>query len=539
MMDLIIRGATVYDGSGAPAYTADVAVKDGVIAAVGEVNGQGREEIDGTGLALAPGFIDTHTHSDYQVFFDPSRLCKLRQGVTLEIGGQCGWSRGPADPQIPPAAYDYLSTVNNRGNPITLYPTYNALLDAIALQRPGAHQVCFVGHHVLRGSVVGMEDRPPTAEELERMKALLEAAMREGAPGFSTGLVYAPGCYAATEEIIALAGVVARYGGIYTSHIRDEADRLTEAVGEAIRVAKETGVRVNISHLKAMYHKNQPKLDEVIRMIEEANADGCDIFFDVYPYDAASATILSTLPPSYLSRDMDWLVAELSSPAGIDRLEKAIMEPTEVWENPMLNAGFDRDLIVTAKATPDAEGKTIRQYAVETGLRDVEAYAQIIAKNRGRVTDVRFVMEEESLERLYRHPLCTLGTDGLYMGGPGLSHPRAFGSFPRYLGTLIRDRNILSREEGIRRITGLPADRYHLRGKGYIREGYDADLVLFDWARLKDRATYTEPFLPNEGIEMVFVGGQAAVVHNQPTGICNGKVYKPDTLRHPQTEKPR
>ena len=526
MFDVVIRGATIYDGTGGPSYIGDVAVENGVIAKAGEVSETGRIEIDGKGRALAPGFIDTHTHSDYQSFFDPSRLCKLRQGVTLEVGGQCGWSRGPADLNIPKAAYDYLSTVNNGGNPITLYPTYTKLLEAIGALKPGAHQVLFVGHHILCGSVIGMEDRPPTKEELERMKELLEGAMQEGALGLSTGLVYAPGVYGTTEEIVELAKVVAKYGGIYTSHIRDEADRLVEAVAEVIHVAKEAKVRANISHLKAMYTKNLPKLDEVISMIEAANAEGCDIFFDVYPYDASSATILSTLPPSYLSHDMDWLIGELSSPEGVARLEKAIMEPTEVWENPMLNAGFDKDLIVQAKETPDAVGKTIREYAQEKGMRDVEAYAYIIAKNRGGVSDVRFVMAEESLERLYKHPLCTLGTDGLYRGGPNISHPRAFGSFPRYLGRFVREKKILSYEEAIRRITGLPADRYELKNKGYIKEGYDADLVLFDWERIIDHATYKDPFLPNEGIEMVFVGGEAAVVNNRPTGVLNGKVYK-------------
>ena len=531
MFDIVIRGATIYDGTGGSSYIGDVAIENGLIVKTGNILDTGRIEIDGKGKALTPGFIDTHTHSDYQVFFDPSRLCKLRQGVTLEVGGQCGWSRGPADPDIPKSAYDYLSTVNNGGNPITLYPTYTKLLEAISELKPGAHQVLFVGHHILRGSVIGMEDRPPTVEELERMKELLEGAMQEGALGLSTGLVYAPGIYCTTEEIVELAKIVAKYGGIYTTHIRSESDHLTEAVAEVIHIAKETGVRANISHLKVAFKKNLSKLDEVLRMIEQANAEGCDIFFDVYPYNASSATILSTLPPSYLSRDMDWLIGELSSPEGVARLEKAIMQPTETWGNPMLNAGFDKDLIVRADMTPDAVGKTIREYAEDKGIRDIDAYAYIISANRGDVVDVRFVMEEESLERLYQHPLCTLGTDGLYRGGPNISHPRAFGSFPRYLGRFVRDKKILSYEEAIRRITGLPADRYELKNKGYIKEGYDADLVLFDWERIIDHATYKNPFLPNEGIEMVFVNGEAAIVYNQPTGVFNGRVYKKETKR--------
>lgn len=524
-MDIVIRNATVYDGSGASAYVADVAVKDGKIAAIGEVKERGGEEIDGTGLALAPGFIDAHSHAESQVFAAPQRICKLRQGITAEVAGQCGWSRGPADPGMTEEFRNYMAA-SEWGMPERVYGSFRELMDAVAEVRPGAHQISFVGHNILRGSVMGTDDRSPTAEELERMKALLESAMQQGALGMSSGLVYAPGIYSDTEELIELAKVVAKYGGIYTTHVRNEADRLIPAVEEAIRIAKEAQVRMNISHVKVMYDKNRPLLREALRLIEAANAEGCDITFDVYPYAACSAPILSTLPPSYLTHGMDWLAEELGTPEGVARLEKAIMEPTEVWENPLLNAGFDRDMIATAPATPDAAGKLIHDYAAEKGMSDVEAYAYIIAKNRGDVQDIRFLMNEEDLAMLYRHPLCMPGTDGLYIDDGELSHPRGLATFPRFLGRFIREQKILPREEGIRKITGLPADRYGLKTKGYIREGYDADLVLFDFEKIIDRATYADPFLPNEGIEMVFVGGEAAVVRDVCTGVRNGKVYR-------------
>ena len=526
-MDLIIRGAMVYDGSGGPSYIADVGVKNGKIVSIGTVQERGREEIDGTGLALAPGFIDAHSHSEVHVFADPARLCKLRQGITTEVAGQCGWSRGPADDGMQAEYRDYMAA-SGWGMPERVYGSFRELLQAVEDMRPGAHQISFVGHNMIRGSVMGMADRSPTEAEMVRMKSLMESAMQEGALGISVGLVYAPGIYSNTEELIELARVVGHYGGIYTAHVRDEADRLLEAVDETIRVAKEAGVRANISHMKVLYKKNRNLLVEALKKIEQANAEGCDITFDVYPYAACSATILSTLPPSYLTRGMDWLVEELGTPEGVARLEKAITEPTEQWENPLLIAGFDHDMIITAPATPDAVGKLIHNYAMEKGMRDIEAYAHIIAKNRGDVMDVRFIMEEENLELLYSHPLCVLGTDGLYIGDGILSHPRGLASVPRYLGRFIREKNVLSREEGIRRLTGLTADRYGLTTKGYIREGYDADLVLFDFEKIIDRATYADPFLPNEGIEMVFVSGQAAVVKNQPTGVYNGQVYTRD-----------
>lgn len=524
MFDIVFRNVEVMDGTGTPSFISDVAIKDGKIVKIGYVDEVGPIEIEGEGLTLAPGFIDPHTHSDSQIFFEPSRQCKLRQGVTTELGGQCGWSRGPAAETIPENARAYFEVAINKGIPITLYPTYSKMIEAFSSMKVGAHQGVFVGHHMLRGSVVGMDDREPTPEELQKMKGLLEGAMQEGALGLSTGLVYAPGCYSKTEEIIELAKVVAKYGGIYTSHLRDEGDRLVEAVDEAIRIAKESGVTTNIAHMKVFYKHNKHLIEVAVQNIEEANADGCNIFFDVYPYDACSATMLSTLPPSYLTRDMDWLKKELSNPDGLAKLEKAIMEPTEVWENPLKNAGFDHDLIAVADETPDAVGKTIHEYAVEKNVSDIEAYAEILTKNNGFVCDIRFLMSNDTLAYLYKNPLCTLGTDGLYYGDKTLSHPRGFASFPRFLGRLIREEKILPFEEGVRRITGLTADHYCLKNKGYIREGYDADLVLFDKEHIIDHATYENPFLPNEGIKMVFVSGQAAVVDNQLTGVFNGKM---------------
>ena len=525
--DVVFRRAEIFDGTGKESYTADVGILGETIARIGAIETEGAVEIDCRGLSLSPGFVDVHTHSDTQLFGDPSRMCKLKQGVTFEIGGQCGWSRGPCAPEIPQAGYDYYKTVNNGGRPMKLFATYDEMLSAMQLAQLGAHQMAFVGHHILRASTVGMEDREPTAAEMDRVKGLLETAMQAGAPGFSTGLVYAPGCYSKTPEIMELARVCARYGGIYSTHMRNEADGLLDAVTEAVSIARAAGVTTNISHLKVMFRKNLPQLEKAVKLIEDANADGCNIFFDVYPYDACSATILSTLPPSYLSHTMEWLTEELSSASGIARLEKAIFEPTETWENPLLNAGFDKDLIVWAKNTPDAAGKTIDAYAQEKGMRDIEAYAYLISANQGAVTDVRFLMSEDTLAYLYSHPLCMVGTDGLYAGGGRLTHPRAFATFPRYLGRLVRDRGILPFAEGIRRITGLPADRYHLPRKGYLKEGCDADLVLFNKDTILDQATYADPFLPNLGIEMVFVLGQAAVVCNRPTGRLSGRVYKP------------
>lgn len=522
MFDSVLRNAQVIDGTGAPAQTTDVAVQDGKIVRMGPISERGKLEYDCTGLVLSPGFIDVHTHSDVHLFHDPSRLCKLRQGVTTEIGGNCGSGFGPiADPVDPVyAKFADIGAVSRFSH------TYEKMLTDQAEQQPSCHQLTFVGHKPLRGSVMGMDDREPTSEELEKMKTLLDSAMQQGAPGFSTGLVYAPSCYCKTEEIIELCKVVAKYGGIYTTHMRNEAAGLLDSVSEAVRVAREARVQTHISHLKVMYEKNRHLLPKALELIEQANTDGCCITFDVYPYDACSANYLSTLPPSYLSHGIDWLVEELSSPEGVAQLEQAITHPTEQWENPLLNAGFDKDMLCSVSKTPDAVGKTYHDYAVEHGMTDVEAYAYIVSKNGAKGQDIRFLMSEDDLAMLYAHPLCMVGTDGLYTGTQTCTHPRGLATFPRYLARFIREMKLLSLEEGVRRLTGMPSDVFRLSGKGYIKEGYDADLVLFDKDTIQDHATYTNPFLPNEGIKAVFVLGQAAVVDNIPTGIFNGTILK-------------
>ena len=515
MNDILFRGVLIYDGSGAEPWIGDVSLKDGKIAAVAkEIPERHAYTVDGKRLALAPGFIDAHSHSDAYVLYDPMRDCRLRQGVTTEIGGQCGASKGPVARPVHPSYERYKAATGG---------AKGAEIEAV---RPAINQVAFVGHLPIRGSVIGMENRPATAKELDTMKALVEGAMQQGAPGFTTGLVYSPSQYAPTEELVELAKVVAKYDGIYSTHMRGEAGHLLESVKEAIRIAKEAGVKTNLSHLKVMFEKNRPLLRQSLELIEQANAEGCDISFDVYPYTATSAGFLSVLPPSYLAHGIDWVLEELSTPAGVARLEQAILHPTENWENSLLNAGFDKDVIVSCRNTKEIIGKSYHEIAVEKGLSDTAAFAWCIVANEGAATDVRFLMAEEDVEMLYRHPLCMVGSDGLYTGHGELSHPRSWGTMTRYLGRYVREKNVQSFAEGIRRITGMPADRYRLKGKGYIRVGFDADLVLFDPERILDHADYKNPFLPNDGIEMVFVGGEAAVVNDRLTGARNGSVLK-------------
>lgn len=520
MLDMLIKNALVYDGTGAAPAVRCVGVKDGKIVCVSEACDQpALVEIDGEGLCLAPGFIDSHSHKDIHFFMNQLRENLLLQGVTTEVGGQCGWSVAPHPKSAPEDYRNYIAALRKQPD----FETFGEYLEYLDTVKTGTNTAVFVGYNALRGTVMGMKTGEPTAEELSRICALAEEAMQAGALGFSVGLVYAPCVYAYKAELVAVARVVKRYGGRFTAHIRDEGDRLIEAVEEVISIGEAGGVPVNISHLKALFPENFHKIDTVLEMIDQANARGVEVTFDAYPYSACAATILSTLPPSYLSHGMDWLMEHLEGKENIEALRKAIYEPTEIWENPIAKIGVENHLIAKAAKTPQIEGMRISEYAQANGLDGIEAYAQIIRLNGGSVEDIRFAMSEENLEKIYRHPRCMVGSDGLYKGDKSPAHVRAFATFPKYLADFIRDKKLLPMEEGIRRITGMPADIYGLTGKGYVKEGYDADLVLFHKEKLCHKATYADPFVPNEGIHMVIVNGKAAVVDNELTGVMEGK----------------
>jgi len=374
--------------------------------------------------------------------------------------------------------------------------------------------------------VIGTANRPAMPEELETMKKLLRQAMEQGAMGLSTGFAYIPGMFAQEDEIVQLLKVVAEYGGIYTTHIRSESNYVEESVDESIRQAEAAGVPLQISHLKAMYPKNWHKMDSLLEKISLAHARGMDIAFDIYPYNACSTYTASCLPPSIQAMGYDRYAAFLKTKEGIQMAKEKILHPTEAFENPLLALRGEKILITKAPETPEAVGKTIREYADLYGLDDIEACIELILRNKAAVFDVRFAMSEDNLEGAIRHPLCLIGTDGLYYGYESSSHPRAFGTFPRYLGRYVRGKAILPFEEGVHRITGAAAERFGIKKKGFIREGYDADLVLMDPETILDGSSYASPLLPNSGIETEYVAGKAAVRKNELTGAANGRVCR-------------
>lgn len=530
--DLFIKNVNVYDGSGAKVFPGSLAVKDGKILRVFADRDRDSlfdcdavETVDGEGLDLAPGFIDSHSHADESIGTAPERLSALRMGVTTELAGQCGHTSSPYPADVDEKLFR-MASGSYRGDH---YESFGAMLDDYRELPIGTNQAWFTGHGALRTWAMGFANRKASEEEIAEMRSLLERELREGAVGLSTGLAYVPGIYSDLAELSGISQALKAFGGIYSSHSRSESAGLFDAVEECIGVARETGARVNISHFKACYPDFWERQDRALAMIDEANAEGLQVTLDAYPYVAVSTTTLSAMPARFLDRGAEAFAEMLGSEEIREAVRKEIYEiDSPSWDNALKHAGADRFLIVCAKETPEIEGLSYSELAAKLGMEDpFDAVCWALRRNRGDVKDVRFIMTEENVEKVLAHPLCTVGSDGIYVKGRDrICHPRAFGTFPRYLGHYVRDRKILSREEGIRRITGMPASRYGLCGKGLIREGHDADLVLFDYDRIRDGGDFKDPFIPNTGIERVILGGKTVLINNEPTGISCGRFLR-------------
>lgn len=524
MFDLIFKNALIYDGSGAPAFLGTVGVQQGKIVYVGA----GAEElsahkiIDADGLCLAPGFIDSHSHSDLSILEDPSRLHVLRMGVTTEIAGQCGHSRSPFNKNMHTSTHETLLPLERPA-----FESMDDLVHSLDKLKLGTNQLYFTGHGVLRGNVMDCESRLPNEEEFTRMKELLIQEIKAGSIGISTGLSYVPGIYSNSDELISLAKTAAQYGGIYTTHSRSESMGLFDSVEECIRIAKEANIAVNISHFKCVGRVFWERCSKALKMIDDAISSGLRITIDAYPYTAASTTTLSVIPASFQDKGVEAFAKSLDDKNVVEAIRYEIYEKNDPsWDNSAYYVGLENFLVVRANETPGMIGKTYAEIGKELGVSPFDGMIWMLKKNHANVYECRFSMCEENVEQILAHPACAVSSDGIYIPGDKNAHPRAFGTFPRYLGRYIRERKILSKEEGIRRITSMPAERYGLKTKGKIALGYDADFVLFDFNTIYDGGTYLNPFIPNTGIKSVWINGQMVIEDNEPTGNYIGRYLK-------------
>lgn len=477
--DLALRNVRIIDGTGAPAIEGDVGIVGDRITEVGQV-GSATTSIDGNGLVLSPGFVDVHSHDDGALLRYPGMEFKVAQGCTTVVVGNCGFSAAPAMA----GEYEPSGLLGVRSS----WSDHAGYRDAVIETGPALNAVALVGHNTVRRMVLDNENRPPSARELDLMRAHVAQAMTAGACGFSTGLVYEPGRYSETDEIVAMAMESAAAGGIYASHIRNEGDRLLEAIEEAIQIGDRAALPVQISHHKAAGHRNWGRVAESLARVDRANADGSDIMLDVYPYTAGSGPMAQYF-------DLDQLDDELA----------------EVIR------------FASCPAFRHYEGRMAVDLAADQGVTACDIIRQVLTAPEGdRTICIQFIIDEADVETNLRHELVMVGSDGI-VDLKGLPHPRLFGTFPRVLGHYVRERQVLALEDAVRRMTGLPCRRFGLVDRGLVAEGQFADLVLFDPNVVADRATYDEPTEQPVGIEAVFVNGTETYRAGHHTGTHNGR----------------
>jgi N-acyl-D-amino-acid deacylase len=521
MFDILIKDARIVDGSGGPSFEGSIGIKGERIAAVGDIpESQAATVFQANGLAVSPGFIDIHAHSEFTLLADPRGEGKVMQGVTTEVSGNCGLSAAPL----------YNEAFERRKGDLEelgLELSWNDLREykkALAKKGTALNLATLIGHGNLRGSVVGYGNRKPTDEEMERMKVLLMDSMKAGGFGLSSGLIYPPGVYSNTEELIELARVVKEFGGFYSTHMRSEGDRLLEAVSEAIEIGEKARVPVQISHLKTGGERNWHKLEAAFELIEAARERGVDVTADRYPYTASSTDLDAILPPWAYEGGNEAEMRRLADPETRNRLASDILNqhPKEdYWETVMVAS-------VSTEKNRGFEGKTMAEISREMKKEPCDALFDLLLEERLRATAIYFSMSEENLRRILRKDYAMIGSDSSAraVSGPtrvGKPHPRTFGSFPRVLSKFVREENVLTLEEAVRKMTSLPAHRLGIGERGIIRRGAFADLVVFNPERVHDTASYTEPYSYPMGIRHVIVNGTFVVRDGAHTGKLPGK----------------
>jgi len=523
--DLLIREALVLDGSGRPPYLADIGVSGKYIKFIGKLrNGRARRVIEARGLYLAPGFIDIHNHTDVQLLVCPTADSLVRQGITTVIGGNCGASRFPLTPEMREEENRYLS--EDPGIEVD-WTDLAGFFRRLSEKGIGINYGTLVGQGTVRAAVVGYGDRQPSAAELSKMKDLVRQALDQGALGLSTGLEYAPGSFATTGELIELASVLRGYDGVYATHMRDEEDGVLEAVDEAITIAEKAGVSLEISHLKVGYPRNWDKIDTLLEKIDRAADRKVKVAADVYPYTAFSTGLSIFFPLWVREGKKEDFLGRLRNPELQSRLREAIAESGK-------NVGtWDKVLISSVRTEKNRwlEGLNLDQASRLQGKDLFSFIRDLLLDEEGQVSMVCFAMSEDNLRKILKHPLVCLATDGelastggvLFRGKP---HPRYYGSFPRAIAEYVRKEKLMPLEEMIRKMTSMPAEKFGLRRRGLIKEGYFADLVLFDFEKIRDRATWSEPHQYPEGISPVVVNGRIVVEEGQFTGELPGEVLR-------------
>lgn len=528
--DVILRGGTIYDGSGGAPTVADLAIQGDRIAAIGDLsNARGKVEIEAKGMAVAPGFVNMMSWANESLIEDGRSQSNIRQGVTLEVMGE-GNSMGPLNDRM-------KQEMKARQGDIKYDIEWTTLDEYLRfLERRGVspNVASFIGAATPRVHVIGYDDRPPTAEELDRMRALVRQAMQEGALGVASSLVYPPGFFAKTDELIALSKVAAEHDGMYISHLRSEGEELIEAVEEFLAIVRGANIRGEIYHLKAAGKENWPKFDRVIEMVEKARANGLHVTADVYTYPAGSTGLNSTMPPWAQDGGFQAFLNRLKDPAMRRKIAREMRESKKGWENMYLQAGgADGVLLVGFKneKLKPLTGRTLAEVAKMRGKSPEETAMDLIIEDDSRIGAVYFSQSEENVRKAIKLPWVSFCSDSASVAAEGVFlqssiHPRAYGSFARLLGKYVPEEKLISLEEAVRKLAALPAENLKLDRRGMLRQGYFADVVVFDPATIQDHATYEKPHQYATGVIHVFVNGGHVLKDGEHTGAKPGRVVR-------------
>jgi N-acyl-D-amino-acid deacylase len=519
--DLLITNARIIDGTGRPSVTGSVGVRDGRIAGVGRVSGAATRTVDAGGKVLAPGFIDPHSHSDLTLLTDGNAESKIRQGVTTEVIGESG----SVAPRKPGAGQEWTD--------------FTGYFAAIERSKAAVNLLSYVGLGQVREYVMGNDERAPTPNELEKMSGLVSDAMKQGAYGVSTGLIYSPNAYATLDELVALSRPASAAGGLYASHLRYDGAKLREGLEEAIAIGERARLPVHVFHLKVTGAKNFGRMKEVIAIVEAAKKRGVEFSADQYPYVASSTGLSQTIPPWAHEGGGAKLAERLKDPATRARIRKEMDDPNPTWENRLISAGTWHNVqlasIGSRTEAPSAykkyEGMRVDDAAKAAGKDPYDFVFELLIAQRGSVGCVWFIIDENDLKLAMKQPWVSVGSDGsaLATSGPlraGVPHPRNFGTFPRVLGKYVREEHVIPLEQAVHKMSGLTASQLHITDRGLIKTGLAADLVIFDPATVADRATFTDPFQYPVGIPTVIVNGRVVLDNGRHTGERPGIIIR-------------
>lgn len=528
--DVILKNGMIYDGSGGPPYEGDLALHNQRIAAVGKLETErAKKVIDVKGLAVAPGFINVMSWANISLIVDGRSQSDIRQGVTLEILGE-GWSEGPITEQMK------QERLRRQGD-IKYDMPWNTLgeyLEYIVGRGIATNVASYLGAATLRINAIGYADRPPTNEEMEHMRQLARLTMEEGALGISTALIYPPGSYADTTELIELAKVVSDYGGIYISHIRNEGNSLLPALQELITIAREAKIGAEIYHLKVTGRKNWPKMDDAIAMVNAAREEGLQITADMYTYPASATGLGATMPDWVQEGGFESWMQRLQNPEIRERLYNEMMTETEEWESSLLGAGGAQGVLLRSFKSEHLKpliGKTLAEVSDMRGTEPAYTIMDLIVEDQFNVGAVYFTMTEDNLRKQLKQPWVCIGSDSESQAPEGVFiksgvHPRAYGTFARFLGKYVREEQVLPLEEAVRRITSFPAQVRKIKERGWLKPGFFGDVAVFDPKTIQDHATFAKPHQYSTGVAHVFVNGEQVLEDGEHTGALPGMVVR-------------